>query len=133
MVKHSKPIIAVLLATLWISLSEFLRNDVILKSFWVKHYQNIGLIFPDKPINGCVWGLWSLMFAVGIYVIASKFSLIQTTLISWFMAFVLMWITIGNLSVLPFKILWFAVPLSLLEAFVATWIIKIFQSSKHSI
>jgi hypothetical protein len=34
-----------------------------------------------------------------------------------------MWLVIGNLNILPFKILPFAIPLSLLEAFVASLII----------
>ena len=35
-----------------------------------------------------------------------------------------MWIVIGNLGVLPYGLLAFAVPLSLLEAFVAALIVK---------
>jgi hypothetical protein len=35
-----------------------------------------------------------------------------------------MWVVIGNLNVLPTGILLYAIPLSLLEAFVAAWIIK---------
>jgi hypothetical protein len=38
--------------------------------------------------------------------------------------FVLMWMVIGNLGVLPAAILPVAVPLSMLEAFGAAWIIK---------
>jgi len=40
------------------------------------------------------------------------------------MGFVLMWLVIGNINVLPYGILIFAVPLSVLEAFIATLIIK---------
>ena len=39
------------------------------------------------------------------------------------MSFVLMWLVIGNLEVLPFKILLFAIPLSILECYIAAWII----------
>lgn len=35
-----------------------------------------------------------------------------------------MWVVIGNMGVLPSGLLYFAVPLSLLEAFVATFVIK---------
>jgi hypothetical protein len=35
-----------------------------------------------------------------------------------------MWVVIGNLGVLPNGILLFAIPLSLLESFVASYIIK---------
>jgi len=68
--------------------------------------------------------LWSLCFATGIFIIAQKFTLFQATFIAWFMGFVLMWLVIGNINVLPYGILIFAVPLSVLEAFIATLIIK---------
>lgn len=119
-----KIILPVFLATIWISISEFIRNEFIVKSFWTNHYQQIGLIFPSEPINGAVWGIWSLLFAISIFIIAKKFTLIQTTFLSWFMAFVMMWVVIGNLSVLPYGLLLYAIPLSFLESFIATWIIK---------
>jgi hypothetical protein len=111
-------------STLWISLSEFVRNEFLVKTFWTDHYNRLGLIFPSEPINGAVWGLWSLLFAIAIFIISRKFSLLYTTLLSWLVGFVLMWFVIGNLGVLPYGLLLYAVPLSLLESFVATWIIK---------
>jgi hypothetical protein len=117
-------VLPVLLATIWISISEFVRNELLLKSFWVEHYKKLGLVFPSEPINGAVWGLWSLLFAISIFIISKKFSLIETTLLSWLVGFVLMWVVIGNLNVLPYGILIYAIPLSLLEAFVAAFIIK---------
>lgn len=119
-----KTILPVILATAWISISEFVRNEFLLKSYWTKHYEGLGLAFPSEPVNGAVWGLWSLLFAIAIFILAKKYSLLHTTLLSWFVGFVLMWVVTGNLGVLPYSILWYAVPLSLLEAFVASWIIK---------
>jgi hypothetical protein len=121
-------ILPVLLSTVWISISEFFRNEFLLKTYWVKHYEGLGLVFPSTPVNGAVWGIWSLVFAIVIFLLAKKFSLLQTTVISWLAGFVMMWLVIGNMNVLPFSILWYAVPLSLLEAFVATWIVKRFQN-----
>jgi len=118
-----KTILPILLATIWISVSEFLRNELLVKSYWTEHYKNLGLVFPSEPINGAMWGLWSLLFAIAIFIISKKFTLIQTTLLSWFVGFVLMWVVIGNLGVLPGGLLYIAVPLSLLEAFVAAFII----------
>lgn len=117
-------ILPILFATCWISLSEFIRNEYLVKSLWVNHYQGLGLQFPSEPVNGAVWGIWSLLFAVTIYIIAKKFSLVQTTLLAWFVAFVLMWVAIGNLGVLPYRLLLYAVPLSMLESFIAALIIK---------
>ncbi len=119
-----KTVLPILTAAIWISVSEFARNEFLLKSYWTEHYQGLGLAFPSEPINGAIWGLWSLCFAIGIYFIAQKFSLIQTTLIAWFFGFVLMWLVTGNMLVLPFGILPIAVPLSILEAFLAVLIIK---------
>ncbi|WP_375585837.1 hypothetical protein [Cyclobacterium xiamenense] len=118
-----KSILPVLLATVWISISEFVRNEFILKSDWTDHYENLGLIFPSEPINGAVWGIWSLCFAIGMYVISLKFSLVQTILLSWFLGFLLMWLVTGNMNVLPFGILPFAIPLSILEVFGAAFIL----------
>ncbi len=119
-----KTILPILVTTIWISISEFVRNQILVNDIWVNHYKNLGLTFPSEPINGAVWGLWSLCFAIAIFIFAKKFSMVETTLFSWFIGFVLMWLVIGNLNVLPFRILYLAVPLSLLESFVATFIIK---------
>jgi len=119
-----KTVLPVLLATVWISISEFVRNEFIVKSYWTGHYEKLGLVFPAEPVNGAIWGLWSLLFAVSIFIISKKFTLLQTTFLSWFVGFVLMWVVIGNMGVLPLGILLFAIPLSLLEAFVASFIVK---------
>jgi hypothetical protein len=117
-------VLPILLSGIWISISEFVRNELLFKSYWVSHYQQMGLTFPSEPINGAMWGVWSLLLASAIYSISKKFSLLQTTLLAWFMAFVLMWVVIGNMGVLPFHLLFFAVPLSFLEVAVAALILK---------
>ena len=129
--KRLKGILSVVLATIWISASEFVRNEFLLKSYWTRHYQTLGISFPSEPVNGAVWGIWSLLFAIFIFFIARRFTLLQTTLISWFAAFVMMWVVIGNLGVLPYGILLYAIPLSILESFVAALIIKAFPRSRR--
>ena len=119
-----KNILAVISSTIWISISEFLRNQILLKKYWIGHYKSMGLTFPAEPVNGAVWGLWSLLFAITIFFLSGKFSLLWTFLFSWFIGFVLMWVVIGNLGVLPYGILAYAVPLSMVEAFVAAWITR---------
>lgn len=119
-----KIVFPIFLAAVWISLSEFFRNEFLLNDYWVNHYKNLGLEFPASPINGAIWGFWSLCFAVFIYIVSRKFNLIQTTFIAWFAGFVLMWIVTGNMGVLPFGILVYAVPLSFWETFLAAFIIK---------
>jgi len=119
-----KTLLPVLAATIWISVSEFVRNEFLLKDYWVAHYSAMGLEFPSEPVNGAVWGVWSLCYAVVIFVISKKFDLKQTTALSWILGFVLMWLVVGNLMVLPYGILPYAIPLSMIEAFVAALIIQ---------
>ncbi len=124
-------ILPILLTTIWISLSEFVRNEFLAKSYWTRHYESLGLVFPSAPINGALWGLWSLLFAIAIFVISLRFSFIQTALLLWFVGFALMWVVLGNLGVLPSGLLFIAVPLSLVEAFLASFIVKKFSSRKR--
>ncbi len=123
-----KIFVPILLAAVWISLSEFIRNEFMVKSYWVNHYESLGIVFPSAPVNGAVWGIWSLLFAVAVFIFSRKYSLVMTALISWFVGFVLMWVVLWNLNVLPPGLLFFAVPLSLLESFVASFIV--FKTAK---
>ncbi|MBK7410041.1 MAG: hypothetical protein IPL49_20490 [Saprospirales bacterium] len=127
-----KTVLPILLATIWISISEFVRNELLLKSYWTAHYEKLGLVFPSEPVNGAIWGLWSLLFAIAIFILSKKFSLIQTTLLSWYVGFVLMWVVIANMGVLPGGLLLAAVPLSLLEAFLASYIVMVVTGVKKS-
>ena len=117
-----RSIMAVIFTGIWVNASEFVRNEVLLKTYWVDHYKSLGMTFPSKPKNGMMWAVWGFLFAVAIYLISRKFNLIQTSLISWFMAFVLMWIVTLNLNILSSNILVYAVPLSLLEAIIGSYI-----------
>lgn len=119
-----RSIIAVGLTGIWVNASEFLRNEVLLKSYWADHYRALGMTFPAEPRNGAVWVLWGFLFAIAIYLISRKFDLLQTALISWFMGFVLMWVVTWNLAVLPAAILVYAVPLSFLESYIGSSICK---------
>lgn len=122
-----KTVLPILLSTVWISISEVFRNSFLLHEKWISHYQNFGQIFPEKPINGAVWGIWALVFSVVIFILSKRFSFWETLGLGWGIGFVLMWLVIGNLGVLPFSILPFAIPLSLLEIFGAVWMCRKFQ------
>lgn len=118
-----KTVLSVLLSGIWVSLSEFFRNEYLLKSKWTEHYESLGLTFPSDPVNGMVWGIWSLCFAAFIYLLYTRFSFYKTIGIAWFAGFVLMWLVTANMAVLPLGILPFAVPLSLIETYIAALII----------
>ena len=117
-------IVAVFAPTLWISFSEFFRNEILLKSYWTEHYEKLGLEFPSEPVNGVVWIVWSLMLAAVITFLLRETTLRKTLVITWVMAFLMMWVVIGNLSVLPTILLAFAIPLSVIEIYVAARIIQ---------
>ncbi|MFN8154846.1 MAG: hypothetical protein U0Y08_11190 [Bacteroidia bacterium] len=119
-----KTILPILAAAAWISISEFARNQFWLHTYWTEHYSKMGLQFPAEPTNGAIWGIWSLCMAVFIFILAKKYSLFQTTILGWYAGFILMWLVIGNLGVLPIQILMYAAPISFLEVLIATWIIK---------
>lgn len=118
-----KSTFAIAAAGLWITLSEFLRNELLLKSLWTEHYTALGMTFPSEPVNGMVWMLWSFCFAAAVFVISRKFTLLQTMLLGWFAGFVLMWLVVGNMNVLPFGILPYAIPLSMVEVALAAFIV----------
>lgn len=119
-----KPLLAVMGATVWIALSEFSRNQIILISEWRNHFNSMDLTFPEHPINGVFWFIWSLGLAIAIYILSRKFNNAETVSIAWLTAFGLMWIALGNLKVLPVPILVIAVPLSIIEVYIATCIVR---------
>ena len=81
-----RPIVAILSATVWISLHEFI--------------------------------------AVVIFFIARRSSVLETGILAWSVGFVLMWLVVGNLGMLPLSILPYAIPWSMVEVFGAVWIVK---------
>jgi hypothetical protein len=111
-----KAVLAIALAGVWVGLCEFVRNQFLLIGQWKAHYQGMGLTFPSSPVNGAMWMVWSFLMAGMTFAISRRFSLWQTTLVVWVMGYVMMWVVIWNLLVLPPGILPIAVPFSLVEA-----------------
>lgn len=119
MARHA---LAIAAAGLWINASEFFRNELLLKSYWLSHYQSLGMNFPSGPVNGLLWVLWGFVLAAVVHVVCRRFGLWESIMICWAAGFVLMWIVIRNLNVLPDGLLLYALPLSLLEVAVAALI-----------
>jgi hypothetical protein len=119
---RSRTALAVVAAGAWVGANEFLRNQLVLSANWAAHYGSLRLQFPASPVNGAVWGLWSLLFAAAVVILSRRFGLLATAALAWFVGFLLMWIVIGNLGVLPIGILGVAIPWSLAECFGAAWI-----------
>jgi hypothetical protein len=119
-------ILSTVFAGIWVTVSEFIRNEFLFKNYWITHYNSLGLDFVTLPVNGIMWMVWSFLFAYLLYRLLHHFSLWDAVCIGWMFAFLLMWITVYNLQVLPLGLLLFAVPLSILETLVAGLIIKKF-------
>ena len=119
-----QPVLAVVLAGMWVVLCEFMRNQFLLVSQWQGHYRDMGLVFPSQPANGMMWMVWSFLMAGTVFAISRRFGLWQTTFIAWVMGFVMMWVVIWNLSVLPVGTLPIAVPWSFVEALGAAFICR---------
>jgi len=115
---------AVVAAGLWITISEFVRNELLFKSYWVDHFAALNLTFETKPLNGILWTVWSFLVAYLLLVLTSRLSFGRAMLLGWLAFFPTMWITLFNLQVLPLPLLTFAIPLGLIEVAVAILILR---------
>jgi hypothetical protein len=114
--------LAIFLSGSWIGASEFIRNEFFLKRLWLDHYRSLGLTFPSEMLNNLLWALWSFLLAGVILFLSQRLKRFETLLVTWLLAFAAMWLTVGNLGVLPLTLLWFAIPLSIIEVVFALWI-----------
>ncbi len=122
-------VLSIVLAGIWITVSEFVRNEFLLKGYWVRHFESLGIEFVTLPVNGVLWMVWSFLLAALIFLFLRRYTMVETLFIAWSAGFVMMWITVFNLQVLPLGILVCAVPLSLLEIGIAELIIS--RVSRH--
>jgi hypothetical protein len=119
-----RTLLSILIATTWVSLNEFIRNDLFLGDHWHVHFAQLGIDFPNEPVNGAIWGLWSLCFVSALNFLLQRWSVLSAAAVGWMFGFPLMWIVVGNLGVLPEGVLPYAVPWSMFEAVVAVWIMS---------
>lgn len=114
-----KLLLAVLASGLWINGSEFVRNELLFKDYWMETYASLGMVFPSSAPNNLLWATWGFLLAVVIVFLARKLSFFEILLATWVPAFLLMWIVVGNLNVLPLGLLPIAMPWSVVEVAVA--------------
>lgn len=117
-------VLAITITTIWITFWELLRNEILFKSYWLNHFESLGLEFATLAINGILWTVWSLLLAIFIFKLLQKFTLKEVLILAWIPAFLMMWITAFNLQMLPLSLLFFAIPLSLIEVLVAVLILR---------
>jgi hypothetical protein len=82
-------------------------------------YQSLGLEFPSTPAFNSLWVLSGFLFAGCIVAVRRRAASGYTIALCRTMGFVLMWLVIGNLNVLPVSLLLIAVPWSLAEVALA--------------
>ena len=119
-----KTILPILLIGIWINISITIGWMLILESYWVEKYQSLNLVFPTGLTNNITWMIWGFMLATVIFILSKKFTVLQTTILSWFVAFVMMWVTVWNIGVLPTGMLLFNIPNTLFITFIGAVISK---------
>lgn len=119
-----KNAIAILAAAVWISLLEFLRDQYFVQSYRIEQNQLHGFMYREEPLMGSASGIWSLFLAIFIFLMTRKLNQWHATIAAFTGCVLLMWIINGDLRVLPARLLLFALPLIVLESFMAVWIIR---------
>ena len=127
MISKLKSLWQVLLLAVWINLSETVRWVLYSQPKFETLYRNMGRELPNGPINGILWMIWGVLIACLVFILSKKFTLLQTTIITWVTVFVMIWIALWNYAILPLDILLVAAPLSLVEIFIAALISKKLQ------
>lgn len=115
-------VLAIAAAGIWMNISEFVRNELLIKQIWVDGFAKLGLAYPSEDINGAVWGIWSLIFVTMLAMACQRFDAIRATLILWVSAFPLLWLAMWNMGILPPGLLFWAAPWSLIEVYIAALI-----------
>lgn len=123
-------VLPIFLTGIWINISETIRWIFLIEDYWIEYYDKLDLIFPNEPINTIIWVIWGFLFATIIFALSKKFNLLITTILSWFAVFVMMWLVVWNVGVLPVEMLWYNVPLSLFETFIGAIICKTIVKDK---
>lgn len=128
MKKFNKTIWQILVISIWINFFETLRWMLFAKPSIDLHFKAANLILPNEPINNIFWLVWGIIIAVMIFIISKKFNVLETTFIVWITVYVMHWIALWNMAVLPINILWLAVPLTFINVLVGALITKYFNN-----
>ena len=124
MTYFKKTILPILLIGLWINISITIGWMLVLESYWIEKYQSLNLIFPTGLITNITWAIWGFMLATVIFILSKKLTVLQNTILSWFVAFGMMWVIVWNIGVLPTVMLLFNIPNTLFITFIGAVISK---------
>ena len=130
MKNYKKAIWQILLVSLWINIFESLRWVIFAKPDIEMYFKVANHVLPNQPINNILWMVWGVIIAIMIFIISKRFKLLQTTFIVWITVYVMHWIALWNMAVLPIKILFLAIPLTFINVLVGVLISKYFHNKK---
>lgn len=130
MKNYLKTIWQIFLVSIWLNIFETLRWMLFAKPEIDMHFKAANIVLPNEPINNLLWLIWGIIIAVMVFIVSKKFKVLQTTFIVWITVYVMHWIALWNMAVLPINILWLAVPLTFINVLVGALISKYFQSNE---
>jgi hypothetical protein len=122
----------VLIVSLWVNIFETLRWILFVKPDIDIYFKSANLVLPNGPINNMLWLIWGIIIAVMIFIISKKYKVLQTTFIVWVTVYVMHWIALWNMAVLPINILLLAVPLTFINVLVGALICNRFLSKENN-
>jgi hypothetical protein len=126
-------ILTILIVSIWINISEVFRYFVIVKPMMQEYLAMLPGAIPMNWTVFAIWGIWDTILTslvVFIYwLVAQRFgnnlmSTIISATTSWALFFLLFWLGMVNMGLSPISVALIALPLSLLEMIVASWILS---------
>lgn len=130
MKKYQKTIWQIFLVSIWINIFETLRWILFAKPDIEVYFKSNNFLLPNESLNNILWLVWGVIIAVMIFIISKRYKVLQTTFIIWITVYVMHWIALWNMAVLPIKILFLAIPLTFINVLVGVLISKHFHNKE---
>jgi hypothetical protein len=130
-IKHF--VLTTLIVSIWVNISEVFRYFVIVKPMMQEYLAMLPGAIPMNWTVFAIWGIWDTILTslvVFIYwLVAQRFgnnlmSTIISATTSWALFFLLFWLGMVNMGLSPISVALIALPLSLLEMIMASWILS---------
>jgi hypothetical protein len=130
-IKHF--VLTTLIVSIWINISEVFRYFIIVKQMMQEYLAMLPGAIPMNWIVFASWGIWDTILTtlvVFIYWLVAQcfgnnlMSTIISATTSWALFFLLFWLGMVNMGLSPISVALIALPLSLLEMIVASWILS---------
>lgn len=126
-----KFVLATLIVSIWINLSEVFRYFVIVLPKTREYLAMVPGVAPMDWGVFAIWGLWDTVLTVLVvfmyWLVAQRFgnnlrSVVLAGMISWMFFFLLFWVAMVNMALAPVALAVIALPLAWLEMMIASYI-----------